>query len=253
MKETTKAKIAQLLEETVRKAIARSSASSPGSSKPFHEALLSPEIIRYSAFERSFSTSFGQSALEKIAKLVAVDNGYEAELQKEVNLSLYKGALDEIEIITSGLRDNIRKPNWSKELRTIASINKGGVIAKKVISDIWLSKDGCESFISIKTVKPNLDQTEKAKKDMLLLKAHDPNYDVYFALPYNPFGDDQKSYGFTMPSKVFDMKFDACVLIGKPFWDLIGGRGAYEEIIGVFEEVGADARAALASLKKYTS
>ena len=46
--------------------------------RPFHTALLSNEVIFWSAFERSFSTSFGQRVIEEIARLVALSNGAEA-------------------------------------------------------------------------------------------------------------------------------------------------------------------------------
>ena len=43
--------------------------------RPFHTALLSEEVIFWSRFERSFSTSFGQRVIEELAKLVAKANG----------------------------------------------------------------------------------------------------------------------------------------------------------------------------------
>ena len=43
--------------------------------RPFHIALLSGETVFWSAFERSFSTSFGQRVIEEIARLAALSNG----------------------------------------------------------------------------------------------------------------------------------------------------------------------------------
>ena len=52
--------------------------------RPFHTALLSEEVIFWSGFERSFSTSFGQRVIEELARLVALSNGAEdAKRQKE--------------------------------------------------------------------------------------------------------------------------------------------------------------------------
>ncbi|MEM8528576.1 MAG: TdeIII family type II restriction endonuclease, partial [Bacteroidota bacterium] len=96
-----------------------------------------------------------------------------------------------------------------------------------------------EIFISIKTVKPNLDQTEIAKKDMLLLKAHNPNYQTYFSLFYNPGGKERNDYNWLIPFKLFNMHQDECVLIGKDFWDKIGGANTYNDLINIFAEVGA--------------
>ncbi|MCR5540672.1 MAG: TdeIII family type II restriction endonuclease [Ruminococcus sp.] len=45
--------------------------------RPFHSALLSDDVIFWSGFERSFSTSFGQRVVEELAKIVALANGAE--------------------------------------------------------------------------------------------------------------------------------------------------------------------------------
>ena len=58
-----------------------------------------------------------------------------------------------------------------------------------VKSDLYVHRqDGRQEYYSFKTVKPNLDQTETAKRDMLYLKAGNPECDPYFALPFNPAG-----------------------------------------------------------------
>ncbi len=57
-------------------------------------------------------------------------------------------------------------------------------------------------------MKPNLDQTEIAKKDMLMLKAADPDCEVFFALYYNPGGENRADYDWTIPSAIFDMHAD---------------------------------------------
>ena len=90
--------------------------------------------------------------------------------QKETLLNLYKGAVDEVERICAALRSGNQKPNWAKEIQTLSAFNKGDTVVRRVISDLWLKKDNTQYFISIKTVTPNLDQSEIAKKDMLLLK-----------------------------------------------------------------------------------
>jgi len=109
----------------------------------------------------------------------------------------------------------------------------------RVISDLYLKKKVQEIFISIKTVKPNLDQTEIVKKDMLLLKAHNPNYQTYFGLFYNPGGEERQDYNWMIPFKLFDLHHDECVLIGKDFWNTIGGQNTYADLIEIFAEVGA--------------
>jgi hypothetical protein len=69
-------------------------------------------------------------------------------------------------------------------------------------------------------------------------KAHDPYCITYFGLFYNPGGPNRKDYNWTIPSKIFNMTTDDCVLIGKDYWDTIGGSGTYESLMEIFQETG---------------
>lgn len=246
MNKETKIKIEEILRACVSGALKRTKKNK--THRPFHQALLTAELVNASSFERSFSTSFGQGPIEEISRLIAVDAGYEAKRQKETQVNLYKGAIDEIERICSSLRAGEKKPNWDKEVQKIQAFQKGDTEVRRVISDLWLKKDGIETFISIKTVKPNLDQTEKAKNDMLLLKAHNPTYEVYFGLFYNPGGINKSDYNWTIPFKIFDMLNDAVVLIGKEYWNTLGNDNTYAELLQVFNDVGEETRKEISSL-----
>lgn len=210
--------------------------------RPFHTALLTEAIVRASSFERSFSTSFGQGPIEDISKAIALDNGFGATRQAATRVNVYKGAVDEIERICSSLRDGRQKPNWVEEVAVVKSFHLGDTVVRKVNSDLKLTKNGVNTYISIKTVKPNLDQSEKAKKDMLLLNAGDPVGKTYFALYYNPYGESKKSYQHSTLKGIFDIANDDCILLGKEYWDFLGGKGTYEELIEDFEVVGIETR-----------
>lgn len=247
MKQEIKDEIKQILLQCVENAIKRTNKKIEANSspKPFHTALLTPEIVRISSFERSFSTSFGQGPIERISRLVAISNGFEATLQKESMVNLYKGAVDEVERICSALRGGSQTPNWEKEIQTISAFTKGDTVVRRVITDLYLKKSGIEHFISIKTVTPNLDQSEKAKNDMLLLQAENKDYRTYFALYYNPNGPLRTDYKHNFPMKIFNMHTDKCVLIGRDYWDFLGGVGSYNELITIFSEVGEITKATL--------
>lgn len=240
MTNETRKNIEIILESCVSRAIKRTRENK--TYRPFHESLLTKELVNASSFERSFSTSFGQGPIEEISQLIAIDSGYESKRQKETQVNVYKGAIDEIERICSSLRSGERKPNWNQEINKLQAYQKGDTEVRRVITDLWLKKDGVETFISIKTVKPNLDQTEIAKKDMLLLKAHDPSYQTYFGLFYNPGGPKRSDYNWTMPSKIFDMIGDPVVLIGEDYWNQLGDRNTYMELLEVFAIVGKRTR-----------
>lgn len=247
MKEQSKEKIEQIILSCVHRTIDR--ISKDKTFRPFHEALLSTEVINASSFERSFSTSFGQGPIEEISSIIAADTGAEVIRQKETMISVFKGSMDQISRILSELREGSRLPNWVNEVKLVTSVNKGDTDVKRVISDLYIKKEKIETFISIKTVKPNLDQTEIAKKDMLLLKSHNPNYKTYFGLFYNPDGITRSDYKWSIPSKIFDMKNDECVLIGKDYWDQLGGSGTYEDLLEVFKRAGRTTQALLKSIK----
>ncbi len=247
MKENTKNQIAKILKNCVDRTFKR--IGSKKTHRPFHNALLTEELVNASAFERSFSTSFGQGPIEEISMLIALDSGFEVERQRETQINVFKGAIDEVERICSSLRGRDKSPNWEKEVKKVTAYSKGDTEVRRVISDLWLNKNNTEFFISIKTVKPNLDQTEKAKSDMLLLKAHDPNCQVYFGLFYNPGGEERSEYNWTIPSSIFDMLKDPVVLIGADYWNFLGEhKDTYINLLDVFKKVGEETRKKISDL-----
>jgi hypothetical protein len=246
MKAETKKKIEAILKGCVDGALSRTAKNK--THRPFHEVLLTKEIVNASSFERSFSTSFGQGPIEEISELIAIDSGHKTKRQKETQVNVYKGAIDEIERICSALRAGEKTPNWNQEVKKIQAYQKGDTEVRRVISDLWIKKDGIETYISIKTVKPNLDQTEIAKKDLLLLKAHNPNFNTYFGLFYNPGGENRSDYNWTMPFKIFDMHKDKAVLIGEDYWNTLGNSNTYKELLKIFDKVGKETRKAISKL-----
>lgn len=246
MKDETKSKIEAILKKCVNGALQRTAKNK--THRPFHEVLLTKEIVNASSFERSFSTSFGQGPIEEISEIIAMDSGHRTRRQKATQVNVYKGAIDEIERICSALRAGEKMPNWNQEVEKVQAYQKGDTEVRRVITDLWLEKDGVETYISIKTVKPNLDQTEIAKKDMLLLNAHDPNFKTFFGLFYNPGGENREDYDWTMPFKIFDMHRDPVVLIGKDYWNALGSNHTYKELLEIFEKVGEETRLAISKL-----
>lgn len=224
------------------------------SHRPFHTALLSEEVIFWSAFERSFSTSFGQGAVEEIAYQVALANGAtEAKRQKETIITIdtaYEQAItDHIQKLRDG---SVSDYSWDTTLNNIRSVTPSGQTQTlRVISDLWWKKDGIDHFISLKTVQPNLDQTAEAKRDCLHLSIALPTCKTYFGLWYNPFGDNRSDYNFSFPKSIFNFDKDVdVVLIGKEMWDTIGGDGCYEELLQIAASVGQDTKESIKGLKK---
>lgn len=220
--------------------------------RPFHAALLSEEVLFWSKFERSFSTSFGQRVIEKISKLVVLNSGANnAETQRSSIFDIDINKLTFIDNHISSLRDGSRsQKNWAQDIIDLNNVELSGTTSSiRVISDLWWEKNGINNFMSIKTVKPNIDQTAEAKKDLLKLKAFDPNCNVYFGLYYNPFGEEKSLYNWTPPKGIFNFTEDACVLIGQEYWEILGGDGTYAQVLELAEEIGTKTKESLASLR----
>ena len=249
-------KCAQVIEREFRDCIINTIRRLEGEEthRPFHEALLSKDALYWSRFERSFSTSFGQRVVEKISKLAAIAGGAsEAANQRETPTSLTERQLQAIDAHIGAIRNGrlARSPDWPTDLADVIGAGSGGQVVKnRVISDLWFRRDGVDNYVSIKTVKPNIDQTAEAKRDLLKLKLNDPSCNVYFGLYYNPYGERREDYAWSPPRGVFNFQTDAVVLIGREYWDTLGGDGFYDELIRIAAEVGEETRKRLLGLNR---
>ncbi|MCD6406172.1 MAG: TdeIII family type II restriction endonuclease [Planctomycetes bacterium] len=205
--------------------------------RPFHAALAPMQLWKAARFERSFVTSLGQRSFERIAHLISSDR-YESERSKTTEGRISNAQLATIQRILDDLERRDRTPDWEAELALIdAERDNDPDASLHVISDLWVKKSTGEEFYEIKSSKPNSDQSKVSKEKMLKLYALDPTCRVYFALPDNPYVTRQ-AYGWTHPMRWFDMRQDPCVLIGRDFWDNLGGQGTYDELLNIFREVG---------------
>ena len=218
--------------------------------RPFHAALLSDEALFWSRFERSFSTSFGQRVIEEISDIVVISAGAtESSRQKETIIEIDTAYDNAISAHISSLRERQRK-NWNDSVASIQTATPiGKTITHRIISDLWWKKDDVNHYISIKTVKPNIDQTAIAKEDLLRLYIFDPTCKVYFGLYYNPYGENKLSYSHNPPMSIFDFRHDDVVLIGREYWDTLGGPGTYEIVLSIAREIGAETREILGKIR----
>lgn len=208
---------------------------------PFGYYLVPLEVWQGSKFERSFVTSFGQKTVEQLGKIIALGTGAEAELQHVIELDLNTWQIEQIDNILTNQRNGEARPNWNKEVKEVQSLQTKRIETVRVLSDLYIKRpNGTEEFYSFKTVKPNLDQTERAKRDMLRLLAKNPDYKPFFALPSNPAGEGNPyRNAHAIPFKLFDMDNDPCVLIGSQLWNQIGqDENTYDELIEIFIQEG---------------
>ncbi len=247
---STREKIENLIVKVIDEIIQRKTIREPFDMEeftlknPFHSALVPEEVWKIRNFERSFVTSFGMSIYQQIAKYIAEDKYGFAENGHRLVGKIYTGQLTAIQNILDGLEhkrpDYKRSPNWNAEIKEVEQATKGEIVERDVVLDLFAQSQKGETFyFEIKSSLPNSDQCKVSKEKMLKIYAmkKDENPHIYFALPDNPW-IEKKKYNHPHALRWFNMREDEVVIMGKDFWDLLGGKGTYEELIRIFESVG---------------
>lgn len=250
MDDSTKQKIRQHLSSVMERLLYRRTVLEPfnkediSKKNPFGFRLVPVEVWKGSKFERSFVTTLGQGIFEQLGSIIAEGTGSFSANQHTELLTINTWRLEKIDEILKTQRSkgaNRKKPNWNNEVEEVLKLENQKYEDVTVLFDLYIKRpNGKEEFYSFKTVKPNLDQTERAKRDMLRLKAAMPDSEPYFALPFNPAGEGELySNAFKIPYKLFDMDKDPAVLIGAELWNKIGENpNTYNELLSIFEEIG---------------
>ncbi|GEB77719.1 TdeIII family type II restriction endonuclease [Sporolactobacillus inulinus] len=249
MNEETKERIRHRIREKMDSIIERKIIALPEhmeklrETNPFGSRLVPDEIWKSSTFERSFVTSFGQGVYEQVAYEIAIGSGAEAQNQHQETVTINQFQNTRIDELIEDQRRNRTKgsPVWKDEVIEIKSLRTRQRIEIPTLFDLYIKRlDGSEEYYSLKTVKPNLDQTQIAKRDMLCIEAAKENGHAFFALPFNPDGEGNH-YSWSVPSKLFDMQKASSVLIGAAFWNMVGqNENTYKELLEVFETLGSE-------------
>ena len=86
-----------------------------------------------------------------------------------------------------------------------------------------------------------MDAIEQAKRHLLqwiaMRASTHPNIHAktILVIPYNPY--EPEPYQRYALKGLIDLNNE--LLVGKDFWDFIGGNGTYEDLLSVFEEAGS--------------
>lgn len=215
-------------------------------SMPFHYRLLGNDRMALFSFVHSVNTMLGQSIFEHVGKIIAERDGARAIAQyKDFSGFISSEAVLIIDNIMRELRSAIRKPDKNKEVEEIIEVAQNGNLGNEVKKRIDLfvkTKDQTEYFFEIKTAKPNIDVFKAVKKQLLewvAMRASNKNgvaIKTIVAIPYNPY--EPEPYERWTLQGLFDLKHE--VLVGKEFWNLLGGENTYEDLLKVFEEAGLE-------------
>jgi len=213
---------------------------------PFGYRLVPVEVWKGSKFERSFVTSLGQGIFEQIARIIAEGTGAQSKNQFIKTIKLNTWQMEQIDNILQQQRTQKNAKSITEvktvkeELNVIKALKTDRYQEISVLFDLYIRRvDSREEYYTLKTVKPNLDQTEKAKREILRLMTAE-NAEAFFSLPYNPAGEGQSYKSIhSIPYKLFDMDKDDNVLIGKALWNKIGqDNNTYDELLNIFDNVG---------------
>ena len=210
------------------------------SSMPFLSRLIQDDekIAAYS-FIHSLATTLGMSIYEDVSVIIASANCQECFRNYGVGGIISKEQKSVIAKIITELRNNDRQSNIKKEMKEVlsASTLKGSFQKAGNIADFYMKKEGMEYFFEIKTVKPNIDVFEKSKTKLLewIARKRTP-VKVYLAFPYNPYHPEPYSR-FTETGM---MNHPDDFLIGEEYWNFIGGKNTFPELLKTIDEVGKE-------------
>jgi type II restriction enzyme len=215
---------------------------------PFHHRLLGKDRMALFSFIHSLNTSFGTSIFEPVAVSLASDRFVSAERQKTVGTEIYVNTQAEITNIVNTLRTDAKAaPDKTKELTALSKTLSG---AKSEVNftkaDLYLvDKQGEIWAFDLKSPKPNKGEFQGFKQTLLewagsaMPGNKDAKIHTLLAIPYNPYYPEPYER-WTMKG-LFDLPNE--IMVAEEFWDFLGGKGSYEELLGCFERVGIEMRA----------
>lgn len=221
--------------------------SSKGELKPFQAALIPPELIRINQFERGLSTRLGNS-LEECARLIALEHHQDArrsyDLRAEVSIKAFAEAERQKENYESAAKRGKAKPTLEQMITAVLNARcSDDLETKSVRADLYIQTDnGTELLFEIKSPKPNkgqcLEVIQRLLRFHLLRGVNRPQVNAYYAMPYNPYGSSKADYKWSQALNY--LPFEEAVVIGYDFWEIIGGKTAYEELLEIYLEVGRE-------------
>lgn len=216
-------------------------------SMPVHTRLLGKDRLALYSFIHSLNTNFGTSIFEPVALALAKKNFKSAKTQSIAGNMISEGALHEIQKIMDNLTTAQSTPNKPEEIEAIRKVCTKGTMrkVKPTKVDIFLeSKTGEIYLFDIKTAKPNAGGFKEFKRTLLewiavvLATTPDAKVNTIIAIPYNPY--EPEPYNRWTIRGMLDLKNE--LKVANEFWDFLGDKGAYQDILDCFERVGIELR-----------
>lgn len=216
-------------------------------SMPFHTRLLGRDRLALYAFIHSLNTQFGTSFFEPVALELAQGNFKTAEKQAKAGTKISSDAQVEIQKIMNGLITATTQPNKVAEIERIRKVCQSGkmVDVKPTKVDLlFVSKSDDYYLFDLKTAKPNAGGFKEFKRTLLewvaVMLAENPNAKIntLIAIPYNPY--EPEPYSRWTMRGMLDLEQE--LKVANEFWDFIGGKNTYKNLLDCFERVGIELR-----------
>jgi type II restriction enzyme len=213
--------------------------------KPFHLRLLGGDRLAFYSFMQSLLTAFGTSIFEPVAVALAKTKFTKVEKQYVIGDSIFSDCQQKIQTIINSLTIN-PKPNKIEELKSLKQSLSGTINKLKPARvDLFVENaDGEQFLFDLKTVKPNKGDFQKYKQTLLewagIAYTENKNAKIHtlVAIPYNPY--EPQPYQFWTLAGMLDLENE--LKVAEEFWDFLGGKGAYIELLDCFEKAGIELR-----------
>src|SRR3989344_178139 len=203
-------------------------------SMPFHTRLLGKDRLALYSFIHSLNTNFGTTIFEPVALSLAQKNFKIAKSQAKAGDQISTGAQAEIQKIVDGLTTATSSPDKKTEIERIRKVCQQGEMIK---------------------AKPNAGGFKEFKRTLLewvaVTLANDPDAKVntFVAIPYNPY--EPEAYNRWTMRGMLDLENE--LKVADEFWDFLGGKGTYKDLLDCFERVGIELRDEIdAYFKRFT-
>ena len=219
--------------------------SPESSNMPFHYRLLGKDRMALFSFIQSLNTTFGTSIFEPAAVALAKNNFAKVERQYIVGSRIYSNCQHKIQEIINSLTIN-PKPDKKQEINLLKTTLNGSINTLKPAKvDLFVETSTGEQFLfDLKTAKPNKGDFQKYKQTMLewagIALTGNKNVKIHtlISIPYNPY--EPKPYERWTMAGMLDLKQE--LMVAEEFWDFLGGKGAYIDLLDCFESAGIKLR-----------
>lgn len=238
--------IAQLLKACIRRKLQDYAPET--THMPFHVRLLGKDRMALFSFIQSINTTLGTSVFEEVAVILARPHFKEAKAQfKGLGRVITTNAQAEVQLIIDQLTTHCAEPNKPTEverIRRVATTGEARTVKCPRVDVFLVSQDDTEYYLDVKTAKPNMDEFKAHKRKLLEWAAYrlhvkpDAKLKTGLAIPYNPY--EPEPYQRWTLAGLYDLPEELMVAV--EFWDFLGGQGAHEELLDIFEQVGIELR-----------